>query len=101
MRAGGETTSDGRRSLLRVFIASAVGFDQVKDLRLDRISTIGAANELVPMFITDYNGRFGISRAIGYCKATLCIALEFAKAPGARRFDEPLLSPVNPPSVNR
>ena len=48
-----------------MFIASAVGFDQVKELRLERISTIGAANELVPTFIADYNRRFGSSRAIG------------------------------------
>ena len=31
----------------------------VKELRLERISTIDAANELMPTFIADYNRRFG------------------------------------------
>jgi hypothetical protein len=48
-----------KASVFRINRKSATGGDGHKELRLEGISTIDAANALMPSFIYDYNRRFG------------------------------------------
>ena len=46
----------------------------VKELRLQRISTVDAANEFMPTFIEDYNRRFGkLPRIASHNFVTECL----------------------------